>query len=71
MSTLAVILTVVAVVLLVGAVVIAIACAVIAGRADELLERAYEQHPPAGSVRAESAEVVPFPRRTNGGGWAC
>jgi hypothetical protein len=41
-----------------------------AGRADELLERAYGQDPPAGSVQAGSAEVVPFPRRTNGGGWA-
>jgi hypothetical protein len=85
MSTLAVILIVVAGVLLAGAIVIAIACAVMAGRADELLERAYEQDPPVGSLflaavdelgagaeRAWPAEnVVRLPRRTNGGGWAC
>jgi flagellar basal body-associated protein FliL len=83
MSTLAVILIVVAGVLLAGAVVIAIACAVMAGQADELLERAYEQDPPAGSVQAAVDElgagaerawpaenVVRLPRRPNGGGWA-
>jgi hypothetical protein len=77
MSTLAVILIAVAAALLAGAVVVAIACAVMAGPADELLERAYEQDPPVGSVRAavdelgagaekawsESGEVVPLPKR--------
>jgi hypothetical protein len=69
MSVLAIILIVVGVLLVMGA-GLALACVVMAGRADELLERAYGQDPPAGSVQAGSAEVVPFPRRTNGGGWA-